>query len=111
MIKKIKEHFEVITLVLLLIVFIRQCGTSNDLSKIRKDTKSINSEINSIKENTFTKDELSILLKISGLEAEKRMIQATDRKILDVNRQSEIEKDVQNLNRDLQNLQNPKNKK
>jgi hypothetical protein len=36
-------------------------------------------------------------LKISGLEAEKRMIQATDRKLLDVRRQTEIEEEIKKL--------------
>jgi hypothetical protein len=33
-------------------------------------------------------------LKIESLKAESRMIQATDRKILDINRQKEIEKEI-----------------
>jgi hypothetical protein len=37
------------------------------------------------------------MLKIEGLKTEKRMIQSTDRKILDVNRQSEIDKEIQEL--------------
>ena len=36
-------------------------------------------------------------LKIEGLKSEKRMIQATDRKMLDVQRQNEIEKEIQSL--------------
>jgi hypothetical protein len=32
-----------------------------------------------------------------GLEAEKRMIQATDRKILDVQRQTQIEEEIKRL--------------
>jgi hypothetical protein len=32
-----------------------------------------------------------------GLEAEKRMIQATDRKILDVQRQTQIEEEIKKL--------------
>jgi hypothetical protein len=36
-------------------------------------------------------------IKIEGLKSEKRMIQSTDRKILDVNRQSEIDKEISNL--------------
>ena len=56
-------------------------------------------EIQTIKDSTFTKDELSKELKISGLEAEKRMIQATDRKLLDVRRQTEIEEEINRLNK------------
>jgi hypothetical protein len=33
-------------------------------------------------------------MQIEGLKAEKRMIQSTDRKILDVNRMSEIDKEL-----------------
>ena len=41
---------------------------------------------------------LNIQLQISGLEAEKRMIQATDRKLIDVRRQTEIENEIKKLN-------------
>jgi hypothetical protein len=54
-------------------------------------------EIESIKDSTYTKQELDIELQISGLEAEKRMIQATDRKLLDVRRQTEIEEQIKKL--------------
>ena len=37
------------------------------------------------------------MITIEGLKVEKRMIQSTDRKILDVNRQSEIDKEIENL--------------
>jgi hypothetical protein len=40
---------------------------------------------------------LDVELRISGLEAEKRMIQATDRKLLDVRRQTEIEEEIKKL--------------
>ena len=36
-------------------------------------------------------------LEIEGLKAEKRMIQSVDRKILDVNRQSEIDQEIKKL--------------
>ena len=46
---------------------------------------------------SHTKQELNIELQISGLEAEKRMIQATDRKLFDVRRQTEIEDEIKKL--------------
>jgi hypothetical protein len=94
MIKKIKENFEIVALSLLLIIFLKQCSTGRDVSKIDKNLKSVTSEVSEIKDKTYTQEELSTQLRISGLEAEKRMIQATDRKLLDVNRQSEIEKEI-----------------
>lgn len=90
--KFIKENFTVIVLVIALLSLFKSCGDSRDLGKIKK-------EIQAIKDSTFTKDELSRELKISGLEAEKRMIQATDRKLLDVRRQTEIEEEIKKLNK------------
>ncbi len=54
-------------------------------------------EIETIKDSTYTKNELNIELKVMGLEAEKRMIQATDRKLLDVQRQTQIEEEIKRL--------------
>jgi predicted Holliday junction resolvase-like endonuclease len=77
-------------LVITLLGFFKSCGDSRELTKMRQ-------EIESIKDSTYTKQELDIELQISGLEAEKRMIQATDRKLLDVRRQTEIEEQIKKL--------------
>jgi hypothetical protein len=89
--KFIENNFVVIVLVIALLTFFKSCGDSRDLSAIKK-------EIKAIKDSTYTKQELDAQLKISGLEAEKRMIQATDRKLLDVRRQTEIEDEIKRLN-------------
>jgi hypothetical protein len=73
-----------------LIGFFKSCGDGRELSKMRK-------EIESIKDSTYTKVELNKELKIMGLETEKRMIQATDRKLLDVQRQTQIEEEIKLL--------------
>jgi hypothetical protein len=65
-------------------------AASNRLTSLKK-------EIKSIKDSTYTKQELDAQLRISGLEAEKRMIQATDRKLLDVQRQTQIEEEIKKL--------------
>jgi 5-methylcytosine-specific restriction endonuclease McrBC GTP-binding regulatory subunit McrB len=88
--KFIQNNFTVIVLVISLLSLLKSCGESKDLSKIKKD-------IQSIKDSTYAKNELNIELKISGLESEKRMIQATDRKLLDVRRQFEIEEEIKKL--------------
>jgi hypothetical protein len=90
--KFIQNNFTVIVLVIAILGLFKSCGDSRDLSKIK-------SEIRAIKDSTYTKDELNKQLKISGLEAEKRMIQATDRKLLDVRRQTEIEEELKQLNK------------
>ena len=89
--KFIQNNFTVIVLVITLLGFFKSCGDSRDLSKIKK-------EIQAIKDSTYTKDQLQRQLRISGLESEKRMIQATDRKLLDVRRQTEIEDEIKRLN-------------
>ena len=89
--KFIQYNFTVIVLVIALLGFFKGCGDSRDLSKIKK-------EIQAIKDSTYTKDQLQRQLRIAGLESEKRMIQATDRKLLDVRRQTEIEDEIKRLN-------------
>ena len=89
--KFIQNNFTTIVLVIALLGLFKSCGDGRDLAKIKN-------EIQAIKDSTYTKGELNKELKISGLEAEKRMIQATDRKILDVRRQSEIEEEIKKLN-------------
>ena len=86
----IKNNFVTIVLVISLLGLFKSCGDSRELTKVRK-------EIAAIKDSTYTKQELSVELKISGLEAEKRMIQATDRKLLDVRRQTEIDEEIKKL--------------
>ena len=88
--KFIENNFVVIVLVIAMLGLLKSCGDSRDLSKIK-------TEIKAIKDSTYTKTELDAELKISGLEAEKRMIQATDRKLLDVRRQTEIEEEIKRL--------------
>ena len=83
----IQKNFIIIVLVISLLTFFKGCGDSRELSKLRK-------EVETIKDSTYTKKEFNIELKIMGLEAEKRMIQATDRKLLDVQRQTQIEEEI-----------------
>ena len=89
--KFIQNNFTIIVLVISILGLLKSCNDSKEITKIKK-------EIQSIKDSTYTKDELKRELKISGLEAEKRMIQATDRKLLDVRRQTEIEEEIKSLN-------------
>ena len=88
--KFIEKNFVVIVLVVALLSFFKGCGDGRELAKMRK-------EIETIKDSTYTKNELNIELKVMGLEAEKRMIQATDRKLLDVQRQTQIEEEIKRL--------------
>ena len=88
--KFVETNFTIIVLVITILTLFKSCGDSRELSKIKN-------EIKEIKENTFTKTEMKKELTIMGLEAENRMIQATDRKLLDVRRQTEIESEIKKL--------------
>ena len=90
--KFIQNNFTIIVLVIAILGFFKSCGEARDIAKIKN-------EIKAIKDSTYTKDELNRELKISGLEAEKRMIQATYRTLLDVRRQTEIEEEIKKLNK------------
>lgn len=80
-----------ITTILVLIIFLKTCSTNGRVDKITKEVKSIDKSVDSLS------IQLRKEIKIEGLKSEKRMIQATDRKMLDVNRQTEIDKEISEL--------------
>ena len=86
----IKNNFASIILVITLLTLFKSCSDSRTIGKMEK-------EIRQIKDSLVTKEELSKELKITGLESEKRMIQATDRKMLDVSRQTQIDEELKKL--------------
>ncbi len=92
--KFIEEKFTIIVLVLALLSFFKSCGDSREISKIKKEIKQLN-------DSTYNKKDLDVRLQIEGLKSEKRMIQSTDRKILDVNRQTQIDQEINILEQKL----------
>ncbi len=92
--KFVENNFTVIVLAIALLTFFKGCSDSREITKIKN-------EIKTIKDSTYTKKELNIVLQIEGLKSEKRMIQATDRKILDVQRQTKIDQEVVDLEKEL----------
>lgn len=88
--KFLSKNFTLIVFIFLIIGWLKGCGDSKELGKINDDIKAI-------KDSTYTKTELDKQLKIMSLETEKRFIQSTDRKILDVNRQTQIDLELEKL--------------
>lgn len=86
----IEKNFSGIVLGFVLLLWLKTCSVSNDISKIQKQQQYI-------VDSTYNKKELDVKLQIEGLKAEKRMIQATDRKILDVQRQNQIDVEIKQL--------------
>jgi uncharacterized protein YcfL len=79
-----KNGLKVIIL-LLLLTYMKSCSVNSEVTKVKKQLVKLDSLANK-------RD-----LEIEGLKAEKRMIQATDRKMLDVQRQSEIDAELKKL--------------
>jgi hypothetical protein len=78
---------------LLVLLFFRTCGS--DSKSINKRIDKLTVKVDSLQTTTTTKKDLQI----EGLKAEKRMIQSTDRKMLDVTRQSNIDKEIDALSK------------
>lgn len=91
--KKIEQIILVLIILLLLVTMCTNKSTNKKLSKLIDSTSNLSTKTD-IKnlENT-----ISLEIKIEGLKSEHRMIQATDRKLLDVNRQNDIEKELKKL--------------
>lgn len=85
----LSKHGVKIILILLILTYFKSCGTRSELNKLKKEFKSQQETI----QNLPSKKDLQI----EGLKSEKRMIQSVDRKILDVNRQSEIDREIEKL--------------
>jgi hypothetical protein len=85
-------------LILSLIMFLKTCNLSSKVEKLTNETNRRMDQLDSIVKNeTLSKEDFQNMLMIEGLKSEKRMIQSTDRKILDVTRQSEIDKELEKL--------------
>ncbi len=73
-----------IMFLLVVIIFFKTCTTNTKIQNVNDSVDSLSVKL--IKE-----------IKIEGLKSEKRAIQASDRKILDVNRQTEIDQEISKL--------------
>jgi hypothetical protein len=75
-----------IMFLLVVIIFFKTCTTNTRVQNVNDSVDSLSVELR--KE-----------IKIEGLKSEKRAIQASDRKILDVNRQTEIDQEISKLDK------------
>lgn len=89
----INKYGMVIITPLILIMFLKTCSTNSRVDSVTKQVEMTNQKIDSL-ETDFEKE-----IQIEGLKSEKRMIQSTDRKIMDVNRQTEIDKEISQLDK------------
>lgn len=83
------KHGTKVILVLLLLTYMKSCSVDSELTLVKKEFRAQKEIIDALPTATD--------VKIEGLKVEKRMIQATDRKMLDVQRQNAIEKEIAEL--------------
>jgi septal ring factor EnvC (AmiA/AmiB activator) len=89
------KHFTKIVVIMLVVLFFRSCGDGG--------TKGLNKRIDTLAEKIEVLEKkidaraTTTDLIIEGLKSEKRMIQSTDRKMLDVTRQSVIDTEIEKL--------------
>jgi hypothetical protein len=96
--KKVTDFIERYGLIILVVLIVTSTCSSN-MSK-RRSEKKISDQFDSLKTEIKTlKDELKKEIKVEGLKGEKRMIQSTDRKIMDLQRQVEIDKELKLLDK------------
>lgn len=89
--KFIEKNFIIIVLIIAVLSFLKGCNDSRKIVNLQKEVVSLD---HYIKDSTYNKHQLFLIIEIEGLKSEKRMIQATDRKILDVQRQTEIDNEI-----------------
>jgi len=92
----IEKRWKLVSLAFLLLIFVNTCGNPNKVTNRR--VQDLTNQLDSLKKVVATKKDLQI----EGLKAEKRMIQATDRTMMDVQRQSQIDAEISSLEKNNQ---------
>jgi hypothetical protein len=93
--KKVTDFIEKYGLILLLVLIVTSTCSSG-MSK-RRSEKKISDQFDSLKTEIKTlKNDLKKEIKIEGLKTELRMIESTDRRMMDKKRQTEIRKELEN---------------
>jgi hypothetical protein len=87
------NHGSKLIVVLLVLLYLKSCGVDREVNRLKKEVTETSTKTLDILKTLPTATDL----KVEGLSAEKRMIQSTDRKMLDVQRQTEIEKEIKIL--------------
>lgn len=83
------NHGIKIVIVLVFLTWMKSCSVNSEVALLKKEFRAQKEVIDALPTRTD--------VQIEALKAEKRMIQATDRKMLDVQRQNAIEKEIDAL--------------
>jgi len=85
----LENHGTKVVIALLLLIYMKSCSVNSEVAILKKEFRAQKEVIDALPNRTD--------VQIEALKAEKRMIQATDRKMLDVQRQNAIEKEIETL--------------
>lgn len=77
----------------MILMLFKTCSTSSNVKTLTKEIRQTEIKIDSIQATQITNTDL----RIEGLKSEKRMIQSTDRKKFDLQRENEIDKELSEL--------------
>ena len=89
--KFLDDYGMMIMVPLVIIMFFKTCSTNGKIETLYEVNKK------AIDSNAKAIESVNKTIKLEGLKTENRLIQATDRKLLDVNRQNEIEKEIKEI--------------
>jgi outer membrane murein-binding lipoprotein Lpp len=89
----INKYGMVIITPLILIMFLKTCSTNSRVDSVTKQVEMTNQKIDSL-ETDFEKE-----IQIEGLKSEKRMIQSVSRSLIDRERERQIDKEIERLNK------------
>ena len=90
----INQYYRHTLLVLSVLIFFNTCGNPNRVTN--KRLEKLESSVQKLSSNVDSAASKKDLI-IEGLRSEKRMIQSTNRKLWDLNRQAEIDKELERL--------------
>lgn len=100
----LKKHGLNIVIAILILNYIKTCSTANHVERLEEQVETNESRFKELDSNLKALDQsIEVLpthkdLRIEGLKSEKRMIQSTSRRMIDVKRQNVIEKEIERLN-------------
>jgi len=87
----LQRNINLILVAILSVLLLKTC--SNDSKILNKRIDKLAVKIDSMQGSAITKTDLVL----EGLRVEKRMIQSTDRKMIDVQRQTDIDNEIKKL--------------
>jgi galactitol-specific phosphotransferase system IIB component len=90
------NHGIKIIIVIIVLTYFKSCSIDSEVERIKKELTIEHESTAQIKESIKNLPTSTDII-IEGLKAESRMIQGTDRKMLDVQRQNEIERLINEL--------------